>query len=313
MKTHTSRRAAPLWISIACGLVACTAVDGRSNHASASVVRIPFTLTAADNLSIHATLNATEELDLMVHTAIDSVFLTKEAIARLSSFTANKSVDMQSWGGTTTARQSTGNSLQIGELIWRDLTITESDNSGVGTDGKFGLSLFAGKVVEINFDSRELLIHPTLPAMDGSFQQLELVSRDGAMSVMGELTVGDHHYTTEFMLHTGFGGTALLDDEFVRTHHLGADLEPLGESALEDSYGNEVKARKVRLPALCFGTTTFTDVPGGIFEGKIGSQRTSVVGTGLLKRFNLIIDAENHHVYVSPSKLVGTPFAPAGG
>ncbi len=298
---------------MACGLVACTAVDGRSSHDSAPVVRIPFTLTAADNLSIHATLNATDELDLMFHTAIDSVSLTKEAIARLSSFTVNECVAVQSWGGTATARQSTGNSLQIGELTWRDLTITESDNSGVGTDGKFGPSLFAGKVVEINFDSRELVIHPTLPAMDGSFQRLDLVSRHGAMSVIGELTVGERHYTTEFMLHTGFGGTALLDDEFVRTHNLGADLEPLGESALKDSYGNEVNTRKVRLPALRFGTTTFTDVPVGIFEGKIGSQRTSIVGSGLLKRYNLIIDAENHHVYVSPSKLIGAPFAPAGG
>ena len=312
MKLRRSLKAATPWIAIACVLQACSAVDGLPSRPSGvAVVRIPFTLTAADNIAVRATLNATDTVDLMFHTAVDSVSLTKEAIAKLSSFTANGSVSVQSWGGTADARQSTGNSLSVGEFTWRDLTITEADNSGPGTDGKFGPNLFAGKVVEINFDSRELLIHSTLPAMDGSFQQLDLVTRRGSMYVTGELTVAERHYTTEFLLHSGFAGTALLDEEFVRTHDLGADLETLSESVLKDSYGNEVKTRSVRVPALRFGATTFADVPVGIFEGKIGSARASIIGCGLLKRFNIIIDAKNRHLYLAPNKLSGATFAPA--
>ncbi len=277
------------------------------------MIRIPFTLTAADNIEVRATLNATDTLDLMFHTAVDSVSLTKQAIARLSTFTASESVSVQSWGGTTQARYSTGNSLQIGELAWRDLPITEAENSGPDTDGKFGPNLFAGKIVEINFDARELLIHPSLPAMDTNLQRLDLVTRRGSMYVTGELTVADRPHTVEFLLHSGFSGTALLDEEFVRNHDLGADLETLSETVLKDSYGNEVRTRKVRLPALRLGATTFADVPVGIFEGKIGSTRTSILGCGLLKRFNIIIDAENQHIYLSPNKLSGATFAPATG
>lgn len=312
MKSRPSRLAASLWILIAGGFLACSAVDERSSHdAAEAVVRIPFVLTAADNLAIRATLNGTDAVLLMFHTAVDSVSLTKTAIAGLSNFTANESVAVQSWGGTTEARQSTGNRLQIGDLTWSDLTITEGDNSGPGTDGKFGPHLFAGKVVEINFDARELSIHPTLPVMDGSFERLDLVSRHGSLFVMGEFTVADRHYTTEFMLHTGFGGTALLDAEFMRAHELGAGLATLGESTLKDSYGHEVKTSKVRLPALRLGTTTLVDVPVGIFEGNIGSQRTSIVGSGILKRFNLVIDADHHHLYMSRSQLFDATFAPA--
>ena len=234
--------------------------------------------------------------------------MTKAAIARLSHFTANESIAVQSWGGTTQARHSTGNTLQIGGLTWRDVAITEGDNSGTGTDGKFGPNLFAGKIVEINFDARELVIHPTLPANASGWQPFDLVFRHGAMFVSGELTVGERAYTTEFMLHTGFGGTALLDEEFVSNHSLATKLETLGERELKDSYGNTVKTRKVRLPLLRFGATTFVDVPIGIFDGAIGKQRMSIVGTGLLMRCNLILDTDNRRLYLSPSMLAGSAF-----
>ena len=309
MKPCVSHRAALSVLPWVCGLFACTSFERPAHdHPRPSVVRIPFTLTAANNISIRATLNATDSVDLMFHTAVDSVSLTKAAIARLSRFTASDSIAVQSWGGTAQARQSTGNSLQIGELTWNDVAITEGDNSGPGTNGKFGPNLFAGKVVEIDFDSSELLIHPTLPATVSSRERLDLTFRDGALFVTGELTVGGLRHTTEFMLHTGFGGTALLDEQFVRTHDLADKLEVLGESGLKDSYGNTVKTHKVRLPFLRLGETTFVDVPVGLFDGAIGTQRMSVVGGGLLKRFNLVFDVVNRHLYVSPSKFAGEPF-----
>ena len=296
-------------IPLLCALVACTGVDGRTrSEATPAAVRIPFTLTAADNLSIRATLNGTDSVELMFHTAVDSVSMTKEAIARLSRFTADESIAVQSWGGTTQARHSTGNTLQIGAQVWRDLDITEDDNSGRGTDGKFGPSLFAGKVVEIDFDARQLVIHATLPAIDPRFERLDLTCRQGLLFVTGELGVGEGQYTTEFMLHTGFGGTALLDEPFLRTHGLDEKLVTISESVLRDSYGNPVKTRKVRLPSLRLGALTFTDVPVGIFEGALGSQHVRLLGGGLLKRCNLIIDTENRHLYVAPSGLKDAPF-----
>jgi predicted aspartyl protease len=296
-------------LALASGLFACAAVEG-SAHAGppAAAVQIPFLLTDANNISIRAKLNAIDPVDLMFHTGVDSVSLTKTAIAKLSSFTASDSIAVRSWGGTTQARQGAGNSLQIGDLDWRDLWITESENSGTGTDGKFGPNLFAGKIVEINFDSSELVIRSTLPALEPGYERLDLEFRHGGMFVTGALTVGELDCTTEFMLHTGFGGTALLDEQFVSAHALADKLETLSETTLEDSYGNTVKTRKVRLPKLRLGATAFTDVPVGIFDGAIGTQRMSLVGGALLKRFNLILDVEKQHVYLRPSRWAGAPF-----
>lgn len=297
------------WIPLLCGLTACAGLD-RDAHpsAAATTVRIPFTLTPAHNLSVHATLNATDSLELMFHTGVDSVSLTKDAIAKLSRFDANESIDVQSWGGTTQARRSTGNTLRIGDFAWRDVAITESDNSGTGTDGKFGPSQFGERIIEIDFDARELVIHPTLPEIDARFERLDLVVRHGALFVSGEIGAGDRRCTTEFMLHTGFGGTALLDESFVHAHGLDDELPSMRGTELKDSYGNTVKTRKVVVPSLRLGSLTFRDVPAGLFDGALGSQRVSVLGGALLERCNLILDVAHHHLYLAPSRRFDAPF-----
>lgn len=293
MRTGRSWRLGPLLL----GLGGCAAT-GPASTEPAAIARIPFTLTPADNLSIRATLNGTDTVELMFHTAVDSISLTKTATARLASFSANGTATVRSWGGASEARHSTGNWLQIGDLVWRDLPITEDENSGPGTDGKFGPNLFAGKVVEIDFAARELKLHATLPAIAETFDRLDLICRDGLMSIAGELTAGERRYQTDFLLHTGFGGTVLLDEQFVWQHELAASLPSRGERVLVDSYGKPVRTRKVMLPALRFGATTFADVSAELFHGTLGSLRTSIVGCGLLKQFHLIFDVEHRHLYV---------------
>lgn len=291
-------------------LFACAGIDRTADHEPLTAsVRIPFTLTAADNLSIAATLNGRDAVQLMFHTGVDSVSLTKDAIARLSQFRADGSIPVGSWGGTTQARHSTGNTLQIGDATFGDVAITECDQSGAGTDGKFGPSLFAGKVVEIDFDRRELVVHAALPTIGPRFERLDLTCRHGAMFVTGEVVVAGRRHATEFLLHTGYGGTALLDRQFVQASDLAAVLVTIRESELQDSYGHVVKTRTVCLPGLHLGAIHFTDVPAGIFDGALGAQRTSILGTGLLKRCHLVFDPDNGHLYVAPSQLASSPFA----
>ncbi len=54
-------------------------------------------------------------------------------------------------------------SSRPGDLEWNDKTIPIDEYSGPETDGKFGPNLFPDKVLEINFENRELVIYPTLP------------------------------------------------------------------------------------------------------------------------------------------------------
>jgi len=283
-------------------LAGCASGIRPHDVSSPRVVRLPFTLTAANNIAVRATLNDVDAVNLMFHTAVDSVSLTRETIERLSHFEVADSVDVKSWGGTASARRSTGNTLRMGELAWRDLTIFETEQSGPATDGKFGPNLFAGRIVEVDYDAGEISIHAVLPPIGTEFQRLDLARRNGACYVTCPMIVAGEIHATEFMLHTGFGGTALLDQTFLREHGLDAKLAVVGESTLRDSFGNPVPTRTVRIPSLRLGPQEFVDVAVGTFDGRIGSDRASVLGAGLLARCHWILDPDHGHLYVAPRR-----------
>ena len=110
---------------------------------------IPFTLTEHNNISVACVLNGHDSIQLMFHTAVNSVSLTEEATQKLEKLQLNDSTQVKSWGGTTGSRFGTSNALQLGNLQFEDLTIWEDKHSGHHTDGKFGPNLFAGKIIEI--------------------------------------------------------------------------------------------------------------------------------------------------------------------
>jgi hypothetical protein len=278
-----------------------------------SSIRIPFTLTEANNISVPVVINGTESLELMFHSAVDSISLTTEAVKKMRTLTISESVNVESWGGVAQAGVSTGNRLQIGNLGWKDQTIYIDGLSGPGTDGKFGRNLFTGKILEINFDTRELGIHVSVPKAvteaTSTYQRLDFLLLQESMYVVGELTVGDNTFTNQFMIHSGFGGTALLDDAFVSTHQLASKLDTISERELKDSFGNVLRTRKVKLPMLSFAGVHFSDVPIEIFDGTLGNQKVSVLGGDLLKRFNLIVDSANQHLYLAPNAFYGVAFS----
>jgi hypothetical protein len=77
----------------------------------------------------------------------------------------------------------------------------------------------------------------------------------------------------------------------------------VGEKELKDSYGNIIKTQKAILPAFKIGNTTLSHVPVGFFAGAIGRQKMSIIGGDILKRFNIIIDAQREYIYLKPNSL----------
>lgn len=284
---------------LALALTGCTA--------PAPPVAIPFTCTAADHVMVRATLNGRDPVDLMFHTAIDSVSLTKAAIARLTTFAPDGSIDVRSWGGTAAARHSRGNTLQIGPLTFCDLELTESELSGPGSDGKFGPNLFAGQFVELDFDRSELRLHATLPPHAAQFECLELEVQNGMLFVVGEARVGERTARPSFLLHTGFGGAALLDEQLVREHGLPTAPDPTAPT-LRDSYGNPVPTQRLQRTCLRLGTLVFDGVPAAVFGGQLGDRRTSVLGGTVLTRMNLILSADRRRLYVRPNARFAAPW-----
>lgn len=143
-------------------LMTCFAVHGVTPRAD-SEQEIPFVLGAGDNILVEATLNETDPCTLMLHTAATDVFLTEDAVRKAKSVQWTAAREITSWGGKSEARISADNRLRIGAFQWPGVKVWEDKYTGFGADGKFGLDLFDGRVVEIDFDRQRVVTYETIP------------------------------------------------------------------------------------------------------------------------------------------------------
>jgi Aspartyl protease len=272
--------------------------------------KIAFVLTEANNISIPAVIDHRHPVKLMFHTGVDAVSLTKDATSRLGDLKLDKSETVTSWGGKSKARYGDNHSIQMADLSWERVTIGESDLSGPTTDGKFGPNLFSGKIVAIDFDTCTITLHDKLPEIDAAFQRLDLIVKNDLMIIEGSVQIGDKRYKNKFMIHSGFGGTLLLDDEFVNTNQLAELLPTTSVTELKDSFGNIVKTRNVLLPSISFGNFRLNGVTVGLFDAALGKQKQSLLGGNILKRFNIVLNLKESHIYLKPNKNFGDIAAP---
>lgn len=291
--------ALPLLVFFGCS----TEQTGKTNKV------IPFALTSHHNMLVNTVVNDHDSVVLMLHTAVNAVSLITAAASKTPSVNFRETVEgVKSWGGEGSSRYAQSNTLSFGNLKYDSLVIWESQRSGHDSDGKFGLNIFAEPIVEINFDRSEILLHDSLPALTDYRGVAYRLDRD-MIFIEGLLHLGDGtDLPRDFLLHSGYSGTILLDDEFAALHELDSKLATISESELTDSQGNVLKTKKSILPKLSILGQSFDQIPVSFFAGAIGRQKMSVMGGDLLRRFNLIIDRDAQRIYMKPSKFIDEVF-----
>jgi len=266
-----------------------------------SPVQIPFTLTEHNNISIEAVVNGKHKLALMFHTAVNEVSLTESALEKLPEIKLGQQIETESWGGKSTTPFATGQSLSIESVHLDDVTIFRSMHSGHQTDGKFGPRQLQSQIFEIDFDRSKIVLHDTLPSYLSNWEQLPLTIENGLMFVEGNIHNDQGAIKQKFMIHSGYSGFALLDDEFVSKHPYISQLNIIDESELTDSSGKKLLTKKSLLPEFSIGTFRLENVPVSFFGGSIGRQKFSVLGGDFLKRYNMVFDLENETLYLKKS------------
>lgn len=266
-----------------------------------------FTLNGQNNICVRARLNDADTLLLMFHSSNTGVTLTQEAAAKMTALKAGQSTKVTTWGGTADAQFSENNTLTISRLRWDSLTVFIDENSGPGTDGKFGYDLFGGKVVLIDYDRSRMIVYPDLPRLPGGYRRSKLVISDGSTYIAGALKIGKTVYRDTFMFHTGYGGAVLLDPAIGERYAMQASLPTISVSQLTDAFGNVFKIETKRLPELRVGGRTLKNVPLS-FAARPSAIPMKVFGNGLLKRFNVVFDFRRNEVYMKPNGYRATPF-----
>lgn len=280
-----------------------------ASKTAAQTVQIPFELTNYNNISITTVLNQKDTVKLMFHLAASAVTVTEEALQKINSIKFERIDSVSSWGGSgNTSRFSKSNEIKIGSLTWKNTPIWENKNSGQNTGGKFGLNLFKDKVVHIDFEKKIISISEKLPKNIKNYHKLNIDYKDDMMFVAANCEVGMVDIANKFLIHSGYAGSVLFDDQFSNANKLSQKLKITSEKQLKDSYGNLLKTKKAILPKFTLGSFNLSNIPVGFFDGAIGRQKMSVLGGDILKRFNIIIDAKREFIYLKPNKLKNTTY-----
>ncbi len=273
-----------------------------------AIQEIPFILSSDNNILVSCTLNQGDSLLLMLHMASNSVTLISEATKNIKGMDWVSTDNIQTWGGEAEGRVSINNAIRIGSLKWDSIQIWENERSGPGSDGKFGPNLFEDQIFEVDFERQLILIHDELPEYYDDYVKTKLRSDNGLMFIQGSTNLGENEYENQFLIHTGYGGSILFDDDFVELNELDQKLKVFDEKELKDSYGNIIKVRKALIPSFVLAGEVIHNVPVGFFQGSIGMQKMSVIGGDLIKRFNFIIDENREYIYLKQNSLFPLPF-----
>lgn len=266
---------------------------------------IPIILTVQNSIYVEAIINGQDTAKLMFHTDADAVGVTQAAATDFASLKFSDPSQAGSWGGGGTIRLSENNTVQIGDFILDKQPVWETRNSGIGTDGKFGFHFFADKLIELDYEQGQMLIHTTLPVLDSTFQQLQLTRDDrGTLFIKGVSTIEKDTFVESFMIHSGYSGTILYNDTFAAEQGLDTVLTTISERELQDSFGNKIKTKKAMLSRFAIGTTEFTNLPVGFFAGSVSRQPISVLGADLLKRFRVIFNLKSGYIYLKSNGLI---------
>ena len=272
---------------------------------------IPFHLTDYNNIAVNATLNGSDSLTLMFHTDVTSVSITPDQTEALKTAKNRTSTTAKSWAGTKDIEYIEHNTLKISDLEWNDITLWLNLLSGHQTDGKFGPHLFKNKRIEIDFEKEIMVLHSTHKPLPNSkdYQAFNLITNEGqSLFIEGELIVDGQAYKNTFMIHSGYGGTVILDDDFCSKHSALTSTKVIDEKELKDSLGNSIKTKKTLTNQFQVGDFNFEAMPYSYFDSELNIQSTSVIGCEILKRFNMILDMENLKLYLKPNTDYTTEF-----
>ncbi len=260
---------------------------------------IPFALNMDHNIIITCILNDTDSVDLMLHTAVNDVSLIYDSTTlKMPSIMWDDSTDVRSWGGKTQSMTSSHNTLTISSIKKDSLKIWASQYSGHQSDGKFGLNLFENKVVSIHYTDQMLIISDDLPKDISQYQRHPIENKEGLYFISLDIIAGANSYQHQYLIHSGYGGGLLLDDQYVADHHLSNVITVSSEQVLKDSYGNEIITKKGTTDQLIIGSLSIDEPLIGFFEGAIGRQKMSVLGCDILRRFDIIFDGSREYIYL---------------
>ena len=200
--------------------------------------------------------------------------------------------------GVSRERTSIDNKLTINSMEWSNVSLTEVGNMKPFEDIIIGNGFFRNQIIEIDYDTKEFVIHKTLPVKTGSYKKLPVFYEQDRPKFRAEFIQNNKKYEFWFLFDTGRDGTMLIGEDFTSIGNHWEELQPLAVI-------NERKI--VRLDASIAGIQ-FKDIVTNASNPSKPNGRPSLFGNQILNHFNVIIDNKNGFIYLKTNHKINEPY-----
>lgn len=257
---------------------------------------IPFTLVGS-RVYFKGAING-KEVNIQVDLGAGTNAVNKGTLDKLGLVFSERTI-VSNTNGVNEARTSTGNELRIGGVTWTGIPVTEVGNMQPYEDLIIGNGLFRDKIIEIDYDSKEFIIHAELPSKARSYAKQPVYYEQDRPRFEAELIHKGKKYSFWFLFDTGRDGTMLIGEDFTGKDHNWQELDPL----------MMINGRKiVRLDARIAGMR-ITDIVTNAADPSNPQNRPTLFGNQLLNHFNVILDNRSGNVYLKPNGRTDEPYS----
>lgn len=270
---------------------------------------IPFTLTKHNAIHVKSIVNNRDTLNLHLDLGSMDFRLTKTAVLSKTNLLANQPDALAGKTKPDFNRLVKINTLQIGGLIWDNPTVGVANNAAWDMDGRFGWRVFDGKVVEIDYNKSQLIVHARLPKRRHGYVKSNIKFIQSLFCVEATIKAGGKNYTGDFLFDTGSDLAMILDSLWMSHQQFPKDLKIMKKLTFSDGAGRQYESSVVWVPSLSLNGLVLDTIPTSLLGHKsLDGSQINYFGNDLLKRFNVLVDLKNDHIYLKTNGLLGVPY-----
>lgn len=268
---------------------------------------IPFTFGRGGKIYIEGRVNRSAPLKLMFDTGSDQVVISRAGQKKGAGLQVEGKGSSVAFGGASEVGLSYKNSLELGNLQWKNVPIAYIEKADA--DGIVGYHVFEGKIVEIDFDHKWLLVHDSLPAYSNTFSKLPMSFRNNLPFLPISLLVGGSEKKILTEYDSGSAWALFINDEYATDHLLYELMHKLENRSSFGMGSAVVESQLVLLPGLSVSGHFLECVPIDLEKPSgVKTLDWAIMGMDLIRRFNVILDYKDFNFYLEPNSLINSPY-----
>jgi hypothetical protein len=260
---------------------------------------IPLVINAQNTMYVPVVLNHTDTLNLNFDTGTTELVLTNETLK-------NKLKSKPQLYNTKVE-------LKIGKRTYHT-KVYDTERTGHDTDGRFGWDLFDGMIVELNYDKNIMVVHSKMPKevrKDKAYTPLDIKYSNQLFLVESNIAQSGTVNKDWFLFDTGYQRTVMLDNDLLQQNNFPTEkMSIIKKVMMHGASGNEVPVITSNLAILQIGKYQLNNVPAQLLTTNkpIKNVKLHLLGNEVLKRFNSIIDFQEHKVYMKPNHFYSSGY-----